>query len=99
MGIDEAADMPAISARIRAVEMLGSELIVLVNVGGKSCAMRGARDLSVHAGDELLLTCRPADVHLFDAVSGRRLVRNLEPDAAVVGSRGRESSLVTQGAN
>jgi len=69
---------PAFQATVQAVEMLGSDQVVLVTVGGSACALRATRDFALQAGDGLTLTCAPDQIHLFDHASGRRLVRRPE---------------------
>jgi multiple sugar transport system ATP-binding protein len=76
---------PWFQASVRAVEMLGNELIVLVEVGGTTGALRAPRTLVVAPGDRLRLTCTADQVHLFDRGSGRRLefLPDAEPGPAV----------------
>jgi multiple sugar transport system ATP-binding protein len=72
---------PVLQATVRAVEMLGNEVVVLLDAGGTPCAVRGPRDLVLRPGDNATLTCDAAHVHLFDRASGRRLVRADQPVA------------------
>ena len=67
-----------IAAMIRAtadvVENLGSEEVAhLSTPGGAKLALRGLRPLGVRPGAALGVNVASADVHLFDAASGRRL--------------------------
>ena len=73
---------PTFEASVRAVEMLGSEVVALVEVGGGHCAVRGPRDLALRTGQSVTLTCAPDQIHLFDEASGRRLVRIADQEAS-----------------
>jgi multiple sugar transport system ATP-binding protein len=75
-------DEPAFEADVRAVEMLGNEVVVVAESDGATCAVRGPRNLGLRAGDSVTLTCDPANIHLFDRTSGRRLVRRPELEGA-----------------
>src|SRR5262249_16616369 len=72
---DQDAWTPRFDGRVQATEMLGNELIVLAEVGGRDCAVRLPRGRLPLRGDEIRLTCDTERVHLFDAESERRLVR------------------------
>jgi multiple sugar transport system ATP-binding protein len=77
-----AAGEPRFDALVRAVEMLGNEIVVLVNVGDTHCALRAGREFAAHPGEALTLTCSSERLHLFDRGSGRRLVQQPEPEPA-----------------
>ncbi|MFN0074782.1 MAG: ABC transporter ATP-binding protein [Chloroflexota bacterium] len=64
---------PWIRANVTAVEMLGNEVVVLTEVDGSICAVRGPRSLDLHPGSLVHLTCSPRDLHVFELVSGERL--------------------------
>jgi multiple sugar transport system ATP-binding protein len=66
---------PFFHATVRAVEMLGNEVVALIAIGDTACAVRGPRDFNLGPGDPITLRCMPEQVHLFDGDSGRRLIR------------------------
>ncbi len=70
-------------AHIEAVENLGSDEVALCRVGAATFAMRGPRPLGLHAGTTATLTAASADLHVFDATSGRRLVVGADTTAPV----------------
>ncbi len=68
-----------ITATVAAIENLGSdEVAQLRTPGGAPLALRGPRPLGL--GTAVGLTVAPADVHLFDPGSGRRLAWQAAPD-------------------
>ncbi len=73
---------PELRGTVTGVEMLGNEVIALVDVGGVPCAVRGSRDLGLGRGEAVRLTCSPAAIHLFDRETGRRLARQPAVPAA-----------------
>jgi multiple sugar transport system ATP-binding protein len=68
-------DGPMITATVGSVENLGGDEVAhLRTPGGAPLALRGPRPLGLGGpGTALSLTVAPADLHLFDPVSGRRL--------------------------
>ncbi|HEY6495540.1 MAG TPA: ABC transporter ATP-binding protein [Trebonia sp.] len=67
-------DRAMITATATVVENLGNdEVAYLRTPDDVQLAMRGPRPLGLEAGDAVGLVAAPADVHLFDPVSGRRL--------------------------
>jgi multiple sugar transport system ATP-binding protein len=58
----------------RLVENLGSEEVAHFVVGDTRMCLRGPRPLRLAAGDAVTLSASPARLHLFDRISGRRLV-------------------------
>jgi multiple sugar transport system ATP-binding protein len=65
--------LPTIRSQVQAVEMLGSDLIVLIDVDGVTCAVRGPRSLLVQPGQALTLTCHRDHVHVFSPTTTRRI--------------------------
>jgi len=62
-----------ITAQIEVVEPMGAETETLVKVGGHNLTMMTHGRSSVGPGDRVFLAPQPAQVHLFDAVSGLRI--------------------------
>ncbi|RZU66097.1 carbohydrate ABC transporter ATP-binding protein (CUT1 family) [Microterricola gilva] len=62
-----------ITGTVDIIENLGSEEIVYVRVGEDRVAARVPRTGAVAAGSEIVLRAAVEHVHLFDAVTGRRL--------------------------
>ncbi len=62
-------------ARVRAVEWLGHERHLYCDVADHAVIVRDEveRAVEVQAGDELSLTARPRDLHLFDAATTERI--------------------------
>jgi ABC-type sugar transport system ATPase subunit len=68
------ASAPGLRGRVRAVEWLGHEALVLVEVEGETVAVRQAASVPVPEPDATVLVSAGADrVHLFDRSSGERL--------------------------
>ena len=64
-----------ITTTVTTIENLGSDEIAhLRTPGGVTLALRGPRPLGIQPGAIVGLNAAPADVHLFDPASGRRLV-------------------------
>ncbi|MFZ2176850.1 MAG: ABC transporter ATP-binding protein, partial [Rhodococcus sp. (in: high G+C Gram-positive bacteria)] len=59
---------------VTATENLGSEEVVHVAVGVSTLCVRAARPVGRAVGESAHLRVEPADIHLFDSTSGRRLV-------------------------
>lgn len=70
---DVVVDNGPYPARVRIVEPLGHESIVLLDVGNGTLVARAAAEIPLHAGQSATLGLRPSKVHLFDAQSGVRL--------------------------
>jgi multiple sugar transport system ATP-binding protein len=72
---DPGAPGPMITATVAAIENLGSdEVAQLRTPDGAALALRGPRPIGLGGpGTAVSLTVAPADVHLFDPASGRRL--------------------------
>ena len=69
-----AASTPGLRGRVRAVEWLGHEALVLVEVEGETVAVRQAASVPVPEPDATVLVSASADhVHLFDRSSTERL--------------------------
>ena len=66
---------PGMSGTVRAVEWLGHERHVYCDVGGTEIVVRDTEEegREVSPGEAIHLGARPADVHLFDAVTTERL--------------------------
>jgi multiple sugar transport system ATP-binding protein len=62
-----------ITAQIEVVEPMGAETEILVKVGGQNLTMMTHGRASVGPGERVFLAPQPAQVHLFDAESGRRI--------------------------
>ena len=62
-----------ITAQIEVVEPMGAETETLVKVGGQNLTMMTHGRSSVGPGERVFLAPQPAQVHLFDAASGRRI--------------------------
>lgn len=74
-----ASEGAGLRGRVRNVEWLGHEALILVDVAGTSVAVRQGSDLPLPDADaEVHLQATPEHVHLFDADSTRRL-GNEEP--------------------
>ena len=68
------ASGPGLRGRVRAVEWLGHEALVLVEVEGETVAVRQAASVPVPEPDATVLVSASADhVHLFDRASTERL--------------------------
>lgn len=71
--VDPSAAM--ITTAVTAIENLGSdEIAYLGTPGGATLALRGPRPIGLAVGSAVGLTVAPANVHLFDPASGRRLL-------------------------
>ncbi|MET0191431.1 MAG: ATP-binding cassette domain-containing protein [Pseudonocardia sediminis] len=64
---------------VRLVENLGAEEVAHCLVADTSLPVRGPRPIGLTPGDAVGLAAAPHQVHLFDAGSGRRLVRHAVP--------------------
>ena len=62
-----------ITAQIEVVEPMGAETETLVKVGGQNLTMMTHGRSKVGPGERVFLAPQPAQVHLFDAASGRRI--------------------------
>ncbi|MBI1378245.1 MAG: ATP-binding cassette domain-containing protein [Frankiales bacterium] len=60
-------------AQVELMEPTGSDTFVELGVGGATVTARVEPDLPVVIGDRVEAEVRPGRVHLFDAVSGRRI--------------------------
>jgi sn-glycerol 3-phosphate transport system ATP-binding protein len=60
------------SARVKAVEHLGADSIILCDIGGDQISVRQDGFSRASAGDTIELAWNPEDEHQFDAGSGRR---------------------------
>ena len=73
-GGEAGASAPGLRGRVRAVEWLGHEALVLVEVEGETVAVRQAASVPVPEPDATVLVSASADhVHLFDRSSTERL--------------------------
>ncbi len=73
-GGEPGASAPGLRGRVRAVEWLGHEALVLVEVEGETVAVRQAASVPVPEPDATVLVSASADhVHLFDRSSTERL--------------------------
>jgi multiple sugar transport system ATP-binding protein len=70
---------PVFSARVEAIENLGSEEVAVCHVAGRALAVRGRRPLGLRPGQDVGLACAAEHLHLFDAQSDRRLEWRPEP--------------------
>ena len=62
-----------ITAQIEVVEPMGAETEILVKVGGQNLTMMTHGRAHVGPGERVFLAPQPAQVHLFDAGTGRRI--------------------------
>lgn len=62
-----------VNAVVATVENLGSEELVHIRVGSNPLCIRAPRPSTARAGAPITVRINPADVHLFDRDSGRRL--------------------------
>jgi len=62
-----------ITAQIEVVEPMGAETEILVRVGGQTLNIMAHGRASVGPGERVSLVPQPAQAHLFDATSGRRI--------------------------
>jgi multiple sugar transport system ATP-binding protein len=62
-----------IPAEIEVVEPMGAETEILVKVGGQTLNLMTHGRASVGPGERVSLAPQPAQAHLFDATSGRRI--------------------------
>jgi ABC-type sugar transport system ATPase subunit len=73
-GGEAGASAPGLRGRVRAVEWLGHEALVLVEVEGETVAVRQAASVPVPEPDATVLVSAGADhLHLFDRSSSERL--------------------------
>ncbi|MBM3521463.1 MAG: TOBE domain-containing protein, partial [Alphaproteobacteria bacterium] len=63
----------AIAAPIYSVELLGDATMVTVRAGGALVAVKTAKSYRAAIGDRVGIAIDPAQCHLFDAPSGRRI--------------------------
>jgi ABC-type sugar transport system ATPase subunit len=70
---DPASGDLTLRGRLRLSELLGTERLLHVDVAGQTIRARVAAHDALP--EQLTLCARPADLHLFDAATGRRLVR------------------------
>jgi multiple sugar transport system ATP-binding protein len=70
---DVLMDGDACQARIRIVEPLGHESIVILDVGIATLVARAAADLPLRAEQSATIGLRPSKIHFFDAETGVRL--------------------------
>ncbi|HVV40677.1 MAG TPA: ABC transporter ATP-binding protein [Nitrobacter sp.] len=61
------------AARVKAVEHLGADSIVLCDIGGQSVSVRQDGFSKAHPGDDIRLAWDAGHEHRFDKESGRRL--------------------------
>ena len=66
----EAGGLPA---RVELIENLGETVLLDLDLAGTPIRARVAPDAVPREGDTVAVTARPADIHLFDAATGRRL--------------------------
>lgn len=59
-----------VAGRVRALEPLGAETLVVAELAGLVLTARAGGDCDLAKGDAVTLYLRPADVHLFDAATG-----------------------------
>jgi sn-glycerol 3-phosphate transport system ATP-binding protein len=64
---------PALRLKAELVEALGADTIVHGTIAGAPLLARLPGTERVIAGDEVPLTCDPAQVHVFDVATGRRI--------------------------
>jgi multiple sugar transport system ATP-binding protein len=72
------ADAPLrISATVRVVEPLGPEALVYVDAGGQELVAKSTQRIAPRPGDTVSLGLDPADLHVFDATTGRAIRHGL----------------------
>ena len=69
----DGADAAKLDGRVRSVEPLGAETLLVVEVFDATLTVRVSGDSSARVGDTVDVFVRPSDVHLFDAATGRAL--------------------------
>ena len=80
-------------ARLEATEYLGADSVLTCTVGRERLLVRAPGRVSLAAGSPVMLAWSAADLHLFDAASGRR-----RDDAlATVIDRGEAAAAMAQG--
>ena len=73
--LGEEAGAPRLDGRVRSVEPLGAETLLVVEVADVALTARVPGDYAVRVGESITLSVRPGDVHLFDAETGFALVQ------------------------
>jgi len=75
---DRSDRMPAIAARILAVEPLGAETLLMLSVGaaGEEITARIGRDTALRQGEEARLFVDSTTIHLFDPATTKAIARS-----------------------
>ncbi|MDF0529501.1 ABC transporter ATP-binding protein [Tsukamurella sp. 8F] len=68
-----------ITATVTMIENLGSDEVLHVGCGDTRLQVRTPRPAGVRSGDVIRLDVSPADIHLFDPETGRRLRHRTDP--------------------
>lgn len=71
--IDSVSGVSGIVATIESVEHLGSETLLIVSTGGPTLTIKSPRNNLVRRGDAVRIRIDPAQVFVFDAISGARV--------------------------
>jgi ABC-type sugar transport system ATPase subunit len=62
-----------VAATVQRVEVVGEDTYVYLTLGGHEIVARVPTDDRPEPGDAVTVAARPADVHVFDVATGRRV--------------------------
>jgi multiple sugar transport system ATP-binding protein len=72
---DPPRPMPRLGVRVRAIESLGAETILLLSTGADEIVARVGRNTSFRIGEMREIGCDVAAAHLFDPASGQAILK------------------------
>jgi ABC-type sugar transport system ATPase subunit len=72
---DPPRPMPRLGVRVRAIESLGAETILLLSAGEDEVVARVGRNTSFRIGEMREIGCDVAAAHLFDPASGQAILK------------------------
>ena len=67
------SETDGLHAVVKGVQPTGVETIIVCDADGRELVMQSLERVQLQEGEEIRITAKPEDVHLFDAETGARL--------------------------